>query len=359
MAGAPPPISPTAPIVPYAPGISDPTEEVATEGATALVKKTSNIKLQIEEALKNAGVDITAPEVQYMIDNRPDLLSDPKLGPLLVAQFAQLYPSGEQTAYDQLVVDAGFENGFQPVAPSPGIAQLAAHERLDLMPKGAQFNASEDGAVLYKNGVLVTPDGQVVYQENDEAAAGSRAWLENARSTWSDETVLEWRKKLVEFGYLPKEQSDGAYDVTFETALRAYQEQKYLHFGKPIVVDASAGASLAAEIKLSPADLQAEIRGSVTEQFIKVFGDEPSDAELSSWSRWLTDEWTKLQKKLVKKGVDPVSALGVAGTQADELFIEKLGNTPQVEYATENFQENTRLRDAMQSAVITTSALET
>jgi hypothetical protein len=313
--------------------------------------------------LTQAGVDVTEPFVQRWIDTVPDDLPVQTMQ-FYIAQLAEKYPAVPVTQYSQALETSGFTSGTEAVlAPAArGLAGLglSTDEIRRTNVTGANFEVQADtGWVLYANGVLVNPaDGTVVFDPTSDAP-GSPNWLRKVQG-WDESKVSEWRSRLFDYGYLTKEQAKvKGVDQVFLSQIRAYHVARYQNFGKALPTDQSAiGGAGEDEFQLTAKDFQAQIQNDVREQYRRVFGDDPSDAELREWSQFVTNSAMKAQKRFERKGATPSSALSLAATEAEERLVAGFETSPEAELLAEaNSDENTRLRDAFAQAARVSSAL--
>jgi len=146
--------------------------------------------------------------------------------------------------------------------------------------------------------------------------------------------------------------------ATLLTALQSYHVIRYQNFGKPIATDlAAVGGPGEDEFDLTARDFQAQIRNDVREQYRRVFGDDPSDAELSEWSQFVTNSAVRAQKRFERRGATPSSALSLAATEAEERLVSRIEGSAQAELLAEaNSDESTRLRDALSQAARVSAA---
>ena len=323
-----------------------------------------NSDQSLEAILRQAGVDTDDPNVQAVIQSYGDILRDPALGPAMMANLAETYPAVPTQDYDNALALSGFGDApFVKPQPPGGVLQLAAHEGFavaDLKTGTKKFEEQPDtGWIRYGNGVLVSPDGQVVFDPTSKAP-GSIAWQRDVVSTWGEDKIAEWRDRLHEYGYLTKDQAKvKGTDSVFLSALTAYHTSRYANGGKAIAGDLSgAGAAGGGPAKplVNFKDLEAQARNDVREQYRRVFGSDPTDGEVAAWSDWIIKKSMQLQREF-RKGTGHPSYAGDAATEAEERFIEKLEQSPQAQFQQDSEEENTRLRDAMQQAVIVTNSL--
>ena len=361
------------PYVPRAPSEIRRTEEEpepADESQfTRAVEKDigTTAAVNLEAVFAASGADMDDPVVQGYLDSA---VSDMKAADTEEERNAKLAeiqaylpaiaaarPAFPPTAWAEAITSSNLDNPLAIPATHPRYEE--AYGRAP-----AKFVRSPDtGWVRYVGDVLVDPNvplgapGAVVYGPTS-TAPGSALWQQQVQTTWSDEKVAEWRKRLYEFGYLTKDQSKikGAPDLVMMSALTQYHEIRYQNGGKPLKAD-MAGVAGQPEYNLTAKDFQVVIRNDVREQFRNTFGNDPSDAELESWTRFVTQTSLRAQRNLTKKGASPSSAASAAANIASETLVERIGETPQAQVMQDSLEENTSLRDALQSAVVATRSL--
>lgn len=358
-------------------------EQTASKPTSKLVKQQAaaedlglptNPQGDLRSMLEQAGVDVEAPEVQLYIQTTQAAVDAGSLDTNLVALQAQAlaekYPSTPVTAYTDALAASGFGDEPYPAprtVPVGGAPQLRTEIGMQQVPVPGQprFQEQEEtGWIRYANGVLVpagaplgtTPGAVSVIYDPASKAPGSGAWQREVVSQWGPDKVAEWRKRLIEFGYLPKEAKKGGADATFMNALALYHNNRYINGGKPIAVDASASAGGADRPKLvNLEDFQAQIRNDVREQYQRVYGIRPTDGEVQQWSDYIIRQGMDLQRKFRRKYDSPMT--DTAATEAEERFIEKIESTPQAQFLRESEEENTRLRDTFERMAQVTASL--
>jgi hypothetical protein len=82
-----------------------------------------------------------------------------------------------------------------------------------------------------------------------------------------------------------------------------------------------------------------------------VFGEDPTDGEVEAWTQTVIRLGNQLQR-----GPRGLEAGAAAGEAVARIGL-RLENAPQAEFLREAEEENTRLRDALQQAVIITNSL--
>lgn len=258
--------------------------------------------------------------------------------PQIIAQIVANAPGQTASEYQQASQTFGFlspTNVQTKVLPGQGPSLFGLQlPGFKFAEPGKGYVTNDSGALRYNNGVIADPAGGFVYYPpNDAAIPGSPAWLHAVSTKWSEEKIKEWRQRLNKFGYdVP---TKGAVDQQLLAALSEFHKAKYLNFGTPIPF--SSEAADAADEKIFD---KAQAHGAVRAQYQRVFGDDPSDAELTEWTRFIMGT----AKRLVnKKGLTPDSA--ATATQAR--FEEEFANDPQVQYFQDAEEDNTEQRDTM------------
>ncbi len=110
---------------------------------------------------------------------------------------------------------------------------------------------------------------------------------------------------------------------------------------------------------MTPKDQEAAIRNNVRSQFMAVFGDEPTDAELASWTRFVVTQASQLQRQYMRRGVTEGTALSQAVSTAGETAVNKLWEDPLGIEMRQNEEANTRLNDGLRRAISATEGLLT
>jgi hypothetical protein len=146
-------------------------------------------------------------------------------------------------------------------------------------------------------------------------------------------------------------------DAAFLAALSTYHQYRYLNGGKPLVADAAAiGAAGGTRPPIvNFRETRAQFENDVREQYRRVFGADPSEGELTTWTDFVIRKGMELQRKFRAEGQG--SPAGMGATEAEERMISRLENSPQAEFLQESTEENTALRDSIQQAVIVTKSL--
>ena len=367
---APPVWQPTPPPAP---------EELSEESRFVRAAQAAGIpvggvtKELLVSLLEQAGVDTANPAVQAVIENY--VYSDPnaddatrqrdvETATWLASQLAMNPEYRTQTAvtiYSQALEESGFGTAGYQMPPSAAYYQSAEYKRRAAGPPTtppAYITQPETGWIIYRNGVLFDPSTGQVTIDPTSHVPGSPLWLQGVQS-WSGEQVSSWRKKLYEYGYLSEEQSKGTgVDQVFLTGLQQYHYSRYQNFGRAIPYDLSLTRGGVGEITVTAKDFQNQIRNDVKAQFLRIFGEEPSDAELESWTRFVTQKSIDLQRFFVRRrDVSPETALSYSSSEAEEAMVSRLESSPTAEYAEDRYQENTSLRDAITQAVQVTRSL--
>lgn len=319
--------------------VTDPNEIISAE--------------QFEDLLRRYGADVDASEIQVVIAAAPAMSYERADG--LAQALAVQYPSSAQTQFANVLELSGF--GTLPVQ----LGVTTPSEVAGLPPEARVAGASytrhpETGWLAYGEGVLANPDtGEVTWDPNS-TAPGTSLWLKDVQETWGEEQVLDWRKRLHGYGYLSKDEVKAtSVDARFLAQLQQYHLDRYTNFGKAIPTDLAGMAAADKPPLVNFEDFQAQTRNDVREEYRRVFGEDPTDGEVEVFSSMIIRKGMELQRKYRRKGYSNYS--GLAATEAEERFIERLEQSPEAVFLNESEEENTRLRDALEQAVIVTNSL--
>lgn len=326
---------------------------------TRLQSSTANLESQ----LAAANVDVENAAVQAMLQDPAiqELLRGP-LAAAMVTELATQYPAIPAQEYDAALQLSGFRGDFNLIQDPADLVTLTAGTDTQIArfreTKPSVETHPDTGWLRFANGVLVSPEGQVVFDPTSRAP-GSLTWQREVVPNWSAEKVSEWRERLHKLGYLTKDQAkvDGV-DTPFLNALRSFHENRYVNGGKPVAGDLAGVAGAGAADKpplLDFDDMQAQIRNDVREQYRRVFGEDPSDGEVAAFSASIIRTAETLQRRYRRKEYGGFTSM--AATEAEERFIERLEQSPEAEFLRDSEEENTSLRDAIQQAVIVTNSL--
>lgn len=347
-----PPSSQAAPVLPWSP-------DVATLNMFQSLDNTPATYAQAESILTSAGVDTSDPAIQNLLNNESARMTilDPQISGLFIGGLARRYPRDPTTAqYYHLADTYGLtETQVTPADPTSINFPLLGQVDLPLsftqtqVPRagdGGDFHTDESsGATIFKNGVIVDPQGQVVMPPG-KAVPGSMPWLQEITRNWSQSEVSSWRKKLVDFGYLPKgSEKQKGWSVELRAALVNFHHARYLNGGKPIK---SEKLDVAAQpTQLGP--LRPVIEEEVRKQLAGTLGQLPGEAEVKKWTDFIVHQGMALQRQ---KQLTPSTALQVAESRAGN----QVYNSPAGQYAV-GVEENTSLADALHNAVMVTQGL--
>jgi hypothetical protein len=362
-AGFPPIIQPTT-----QPGLAQREEEeqVQREQVSRFERAVSRAGLpalqaiDLTQVMREAGVDVEDQAVQGFIQTIPDDLPGEVLQ-FYVGLLAQQYPAVPVTEYSTALEASGFSGALTQLGVTTP-SEVAGLPREEFVVGAKGFSVHPDtGWIQYANGVLVNPSqgaAGVVFDPTS-TAPGSPNWIRSIQDKWSDEKIDEWKKRLVEFGYLTKDQAKPkGIDQDFLDGIAAFHRSRYANFGKAVPTSlAGIPGTEAEEFELTARDFQAQIRNDVREQYRRIYGRDPSDAEVEEWARFTTRQASQTQRRFERRGATPSSALSLAAAESEELLVERLEGTPQAQYLQDQAEENTRLRDALSLAVVTTRSL--
>lgn len=197
------------------------------------------------------------------------------------------------------------------------------------------------GNILFNNGVIVTPDGSVIGGpwESDPSVAGSVAWLDRIRSSWSEKKLNDWRERLSNAGF--EVARTGGWGPDLKTALRNYHMERYANFGDPP--------------KALPEISKKEIRNAIDfvalKQEAKPLGELPFGGDLDDDSaEYIADMVVSLTQHLMKtKGWSFDQALSGAKVRAENQFFKQPEVKAGLEEA-ERIEERTGLRQRLEAA---------
>jgi hypothetical protein len=164
--------------------------------------------------------------------------------------------------------------------------------------------------------------------------------------------VNQWRSQLREVGY--DIQKSGPWDSTLNAATQDYYKNKYLNGGN--VLPLAPGAPGAKPERPPAFDLHqmtASIQNQVQQQFQSIYGQDPTDEELKSWTNRIIQIGMGLQHGGDATRMSPDAALSEAEARAARSIV----NSPTGAAAIQHAQENTTLHDALTTAIAATRGL--
>ena len=333
------------------------------EGAGFSVESAEDNLLDV---LRANGIDVENQELRALVDQMGNEIAREYL-PVIIPQFQQKFPAAPATIYSQAYELSGFDEPYRPDpldAYGPG-ATAVREGGVEPAPASTlpPFETQDTtGWLQFKNGVLVDPSGSqgnMVFYDPSTVVPGSPRWFREVVMNWSEKKIVEWKKRLHEFGYLSKDDAKEPYnDITFRNALAAYHEQRYLNGGKPAMGDASiAKGSRAERAKLVNVreEMGSQIRNSVRSVYRNVYGTDPTDGEVEAFSSTIFETAMELQRRFRNRYDDPNTSAAVQ--EATEREIERIETSPSATFLRESEEENTRLRDSLERAVAATRGL--
>ena len=325
--------------------------------------------------LRAMGVDVDDPDVLAALED-PGITLSWKNRPQDFSRFAlglqQAFPAQDLTSYQQAQAAYRVED-IQTAFDTPegvsfgeaGPYSIFGHEfDVNLPPatpgKGTDYEVQQDtGAYVYRNGVIADPNtGELFYPAGTDSAkvTGSAAWLLNAQTTWTPEQIKAQKSKLVQFGYLAKGSLKGTgWTLLLESALKRFYDDRYLHGGIPSVLDpelggfGSGGTEGGTFVNLR--QIHGAIQQDVRSQYLAMFGEEPTQPELSRWVEFVVRTGNKLQRL-------NSAAPSAAGSEASARMGNAMQSTPAGQFAQDQ-QENTELRDSFIAAAQAGRAIST
>lgn len=361
------------------------TEWLARYGQTPAYRGAAAKQMtvpQFLEQLSALGIDTTDPAVQnlaHTVDIDALVRTPGSFGALLQVLKVS-YPSLQQASYQQALSAYGFPvpdpgkvispdwrmggdtllSGTIAAPPvvgptAPPVTETAYSKALDIYGTptaagGDYVTQPKTGALMYKNGVIADPNSKNVYYPSP-ATPGSPGWLIAAQRTWGDKQIAEWRQRLTELHYLPKDAGKGkakGWDEMLRQAISNYYQAKYLNGG--IVQPLPPGGGQADQIENLHA-ARATIAQDVRQQFQSVFGQDPSSDELASWTRWAISLGNKLQRQT------SISGAGAASAEPVARATERMQQSGAGQFQERRLQENTSLHDSIIAAVQATQAV--
>lgn len=340
--------------------------------APAAAERTTDWYGEAVQHFSNLGIDVSDPNIQRLLNSIPQQEDSFNQNPQLFVAFLNgateaARQSGlvTQTSYEAALEAAGF--GTEPMGLSPELsgftspefvvpappARGLAHYGIEVGDVPDYVVQPETGWIQFGNGVLVQPNAQlgdvnaVIYPAVTDAP-GSDTWLRTAVPRWGADKVNEWRKRLIDQGYLNPASAKGPADATFLNALRQFQTVKYQNGGKPMALDINPEDAALPSFNFK--QLQSQIRNDVRDQYERVYATAPTDDELQKWSQFIMEK----SRELYKRGE---LAPSQATAEAEERFVERLEGQPGAQYLKENLDENTQLRDSILRAVMVTQGM--
>lgn len=269
------------------------------------------------------------------------------------------------TDYQAALMEAGFTQAPEhaKVSPKdylgPTIGPPTAEQAEALEAEGfrggsfSQYN-SKNGWTIYGNGALVGPNGELIFDPSKEAP-GSTPWLRSIQTNWTEEQVSQWRKKLVEFGYLdPSAKNSRGFDTVFLQALQNFHANRYIYGnGKGVRASASGDGRFAGQPLFDYNEIDSQVRNSVASQLEQFYGYTPDEEEVRRWSQFVIRQATSLQRRF--RSQDVGSYTSAAYTEAEESFVDQIrrDTAPQRQAV----EENTTLRDGLRNAAAAAGAL--
>lgn len=332
-------------------GAKDQAHDVLVR-AGAITPSSGYTSGQVLKIFRDAGVDTSDPNVQTYANNISMVAVEQQAQQVrdMTSMYQQTspLPGSYQTALTsyglrdtvvpKLQGQFGPEGGAKVGPRYPGVTGKANY-------------VEKNGVFFYRNGVIADPNTGDVFMPPDAGFAGSPSWLVKAQN-WDQDKVENWRAQLYDQGYAVGKK--GAWDQSLTVATRSYYESKYLNGGNIVPYSSTpggTGATGSPPVDLSV--LSATIQNQVQAQYQSVFGQDPTPAELKSWTSFVVNTGMQLQKGGPRKALDPSMALGEAEARAAKRIV----NDPTAQASISHAQENTRLHDALSSAISATNGL--
>ena len=331
---------------------------------------------ELPNYLREQGIDLTNPAIAYQLASNAarqmlvdQLNSSSSVYALQGLRLRAPLGGAAVGSYDQALQDAGFFNAAtgQPT-PQPDQTTAQTQDALHGMgaPEAAPNQAAQsgfdtnpaNGDMHFKNGVLVTTaaDGNpTLYFPPGKSVPGSLPWVHAIQDTWTTSKIKEWQQKLNQMGYSVGKPS-GKFDTKLSGALQQYWRNYYLNGGKAISAGPAVGPTGNTITPLN--SMRGTIQQDVKNQFVSIYGQQPTPDELSNWTDFVMKTGMKLQQNQGLTASESVSeAVNRQSTQAQQTpgaqwAYDESGNPigPQAKF-------NTSLSDALTNAVVATHGI--
>ena len=330
---------------------SPPTPSAAVDAAKKWAKKAKQKVLYDEfvARCKALGIDLNdpgvAPILQMLASTEVTGQTNIALVVDVLVQQAMTAQWGGASPWTQALIESGFAEqvtaeaaAVEGARPSPyfGPPAVPTPEFPYGLPPGEQVTT---GWLMPADGVLVNPnDGTVTYDPN-KAPPGSLPWTWQIQRTWDQNDINRWRARLVEYRYLPKEEKKGGWDDNFVGALMEFHYTRYQNGGTAIPKTSEGGAASASDL-MPMRNIRGQIANDVRDQFVRVFGDLPSQGELEEWVNFVIRTVMRLQRKAGLSAPE-------AAAEAEARMFERLSTGPAATLLNEAEEENTALHDSI------------
>jgi len=329
---------------------------------------------ELPNYLRAQGIDLTNPAIAYQLSSNAarqtlvdQLNSSSSVYALQGLRLRAPLGGAVVGSYDQALQDAGFFNSAtgQP-SPQPDQTTGQTQDALHGMgaPESAPNQAAQsgfdtnpaNGDMHFKNGVLVTigPDGNPnpPFFPPGKSVPGSLPWVHAIQDNWTTSKIKEWQQKLNQMGYSVGK-PNGKFDTKLSGALQQYWRNYYLNGGKAIAAGPAVGPTGNTIVPLN--SMRGTIQQDVKNQFVSIYGQQPTPDELANWTDFVMKTGMKLQQN---QGLAPSGAVSeavnrkstqVQDTPAAQWAYDESGSPigPQAKF-------NTGLSDALTNAVIAT-----
>lgn len=317
---------------------------------------------QLTQAFQANGVDTSNPAVMAGIKlaaQAPDLTTQSSLITNLSRAYSSPQYQVQQGSYQQEYDTLGVAN-LDTTRNKPSNVNIieavrSGHRAIQPEPDHVaekRFVQTQDGHLYFTDGVIVNPnDPTSVMYDPQQNAPGSPTWMRQAQRHWSPTQVQNWRTELFKMGYLSSKKGGGGWDYQLIGATQKYYQLYYANGGQPLAYSAAGpGGTTSGPTGSPPLDLH-ELHGSiqsqVQQQYQSVFGQDPTNDELKSWTQFIINTGMQLQQGGAKHQLSPDAALQEAEARA----AKQITNSPEASTWTRNQQENTQLHDALTSAI--------
>ncbi len=177
--------------------------------------------------------------------------------------------------------------------------------------------------------------------------AGSDAWLQLKRETWSKDQAAEWRKRLWQQGYQGAgmlQSEEGGWAADLAGALRAYHETRYANFGNPTPLS-PGGRGGPDNVNIRDTFDKQATKEEVKGWGYEVFGEDLNDDEAEFFSQQIIRKAQELARK--HKGEWTTEQVHAGATMRVQ---KQFAKDPAVAEELEDMEElegNTAIRDSI------------
>lgn len=286
--------------------------------------------------------------IQQAAENIPAAGSGTDAYSQAISELGGIYPSTLQRFAGTVATGAARVGigAIGGIPQTPGVAVGTAGQALSSAVStfvGDQpFAITPSGNMVFPNGVVVSPDGQVLPGPwmNDPDVEGSNAWLRKIQDEWSDAKFNTWRKRLINMGYGTASglDSSGGQAKDILTALQEFHFTRYVNGGKPIRLIPEQKAGQIREV----VDFKA-VKEDVGSWLDAVGFDRDDDVQ-----EFFAQQVMRTANRLMtNKGWSPEMALSGAQLRTQEKFVKQPGVRSELKELEEDEMDESLREDAI------------